>query len=401
MRIGELLVGHKKLRQSDLTRALAEKPADKRLCSFLIAKGLLEFDDASRALGEQMSVPCALTKHLAGRDPSLSKLIPAELGRSSLALPIGRSSKGTLIVCVRDPAPALLAALKQAVKTDITMVIAPASRLEHLVQSAYGDAPTEEFDVDFSTGVNSNPATPIPLVKKLASGEPPPMLDMDALDAALDADSVRLALTDLDDARVDKDFTQSGQIPIPKNASGSTLPPANVSSTSKPLSQPMPVLSRTATPNRVTKPMSVGAISVGLEHATSRETATDLVLAAVAQRWRSGLVLAIRDTSAIGYRGHGVQMPEMVSVPLSVPSTVQRAVETRFISAETPTSAAQDALSRALGAKSPAAAPVLVRGKAVAVILVGEPLDASANAAAELAMLAEALGTAYQRVMAR
>src|SRR5688500_259276 len=94
MRIGELLVEQRKLRASDLTRALAEKPADKRLLSWLIAKGLVDFDDASRALGEQRGVACALGKHLAGRDPALAKLISPELGRSSCVLPIGKSSKG-------------------------------------------------------------------------------------------------------------------------------------------------------------------------------------------------------------------------------------------------------------------------------------------------------------------
>jgi hypothetical protein len=404
MRIGELLVEQRKLRQSELTRALADKPADKRLCSFLILRGLVDFDDASRALGEQKGVPCALTKHLAGRDPELAALIPAELGRASCALPIGKTSRGALIVCVRDPAPALLASLKQATKAEITMVIAPANRLEHLVLTAYGAAPSDEFDVDFSTtGVGSNPSTPQPLAKKLAAAvkaPPPPMPDMDALDPA----SVRLALTDLDDVRVDKDPTQSGQ--IPKVGASSTLPPANVPTAPTLPPHTTPAMGRTSRAQtadpRATRPMSIGAMSVGLEHTQSREGATDLVLAYVATRWRSGLVLAIRDKKAIGYRGHGVSMPELVQVPLEIPSTVQRAVETRFVSAESPKTAAQEALVRALDDPAmPAAAPVLVGGVPVAVILVGDAFDGDANAAADLAMLAEALGTAYQRISAR
>jgi GAF domain-containing protein len=151
--------------------------------------------------------------------------------------------------------------------------------------------------------------------------------------------------------------------------------------------------------------MSVGAMSVGLEHATTREAATDLVLAYVATRWRSGLVLAIRDKSAIGYRGHGVSMPELVSVPLSIASTVQRAVQAKTATAEAPVSAAQDALVRALdGPGSTAAAPVLVGGTPVAVIAVGDPIDEETppeEVVADLGLLADALGTAYQRIMAR
>lgn len=385
MRIGELLVEQRKLRQSELVRALADKPNDKRLVSHLIARGLVDFDDASRALGEQRGVPCALAKHLAGRDPELATLIPAELGRASCALPIGRTSKGAVIVCVRDPAPALLARLQHATRAEIMMVIAPANRLEHLVVASYGAAPSDEFDIDFTSNVQDNPLAPAK----------PPLPDMDALDPA----SVRLALTDLDDARVDKDPTQSGQMPKfgPGGASSPAmaLPPVNTPTT--------PKRAQTADP-RATRPMSLSAMSVGLDHATTREAATDLVLAFVATRWQSGLVLAIRDSSAIGYRGHGVSMPELVSVPLSVASTVQLAYESRVVSAVSPTTAAQFALAQALHNPSAvAAAPVLVGGQPVAVIAVGDTLDDSdaGHAAADLAMLAESLGAAYQRIAAR
>lgn len=372
MRIGELLVEQRKLRQSDLTRALAEKPADRRLCSYLITKGLVDFDDAARALGQLKGVPCALGKHLAGRDPALAVLLPAEIGRTSVALPIGRSSRGDVVVCVRDPAPALHTALQTAIGHQVTMVIAPATRLEHLVQEAYGDSPVEEFDVDFSSTVESNPMTPTPR---------PPLADMDALDP----DSIRLSLTDLDDARVDKDPTQSGQIPIVQPRSA-TIPPAG----------------RTSPHAKATKPMSLDSMRVGLEHATSRETATDLVLAYVATRWHTGLVFVIRDNAAIGYRGHRVIAPDAISLSLTSPSTVQAAIESRFVSAQAPTGVAQDTLSRALsGPSRPAAAPVIVGGKPVAVLAVGDAVDGDLNAAADLAMLAEALGGAYARLLAR
>jgi Type II secretion system (T2SS), protein E, N-terminal domain len=388
MRIGELLVEQRKLRQSELTRAIVDKPADKRMCSFLIARGLVDFDDSSRALGEQQGVACALAKHLEGRDPELAKLIPAELGRASCALPLGRSSRGALIVCVRDPSPSVLAALRQAANTEITMVIAPATRLEHLVLNAYGAAPSDEFDIDFSTtGMGDNLVTSPPRVAAMAaaSANLPPIPDV----AALDPESVRLALTDLDDERVDKDPTQSGKLP----AFAQPVP----------VTIPTPTISRRATTSdpRVTRPMSLSAMAVGLEHATSRETATDLVLAYVATRWKSGLVLAIRDRSAAGYRGHGVSMPELISLPLGVPSTVQIAVESKFVSVVSPSGPAQDALVRALGGATPAAAPVVVNGSAVAVVVVGHPLDRDTtveHAAADLGMLAEALGSAYTRI---
>jgi hypothetical protein len=389
MRIGELLVEQRKLRQSELTRALADKPADRRLCSFLITKGLVDFDDAARALGEQRRVPCALSKHLAGRDPSLAKLIPSELGRSAWALPIGRASNGHIIVCVRDPGPALLAQLQRATKSDVTMVITPSARLENLVRESYGDAPVDEFDIDFSSNVDDNPIAP-----SAHKTPTPPLPDMDALDP----ESIRLSLTDLDDQGVRKDPTQSGQIPI-VGRSGTTTPPTSLPAVATP-SRP----TRARTDPAATRPMTVDMMKLGLEHSTSREAATDLVLAYVATRWQTGLVLALRDRNAIGYRGHGVIAPESISLPLGSPSTIQHAIDSRFVSVQAPQGPAQDLLTRALvGPQHPAAAPVMVKGQPAAVLVVGDPIDSEdfQVAAADLAMLAEALGTAYQRILGR
>lgn len=411
MRIGEILVEQRKLRASDLSRALAEKPADKRLCSFLIAKGLVDFDDASRALGEQKGVACALSKHLAGRDPALARLIPAELGRASCALPIGRSSKGSMIVCVRDPAPALVAALRQTIREEILMVIAPASRLEHLVADAYGSASAEELDVDFDIAVEATPVprrvlttppVPFPRVEQqhahVRLDTPPPMPPPPDMDA-LDPESIRLSLTDLDDVRVDKDPGQSGQL-----ARTTTLPPPN-----GPL-PPLPstgLAAATEPPRRTgeLKRRSLDEVKADLSRTTSREAATDVVLAYVATRWTTGLVLAVRERAAIGYRGHRVIAPESVTVSLGSPSTLQRAVQTRTVSVEMPSGVGQSALMHALGGPAaPAVTPVLVAGQPIAVMAVGDPLEgahARDQATADLVQLAEALGTAYARIAAR
>lgn len=158
-------------------------------------------------------------------------------------------------------------------------------------------------------------------------------------------------------------------------------------------------------PSRATRPMSLDMMSVGLEHTTSREGATDLVLAYVATRWTCAIVLAIRDSAANGFRGHGVSMPELVSIPLGMPSTLQRTVETKRVTTDTPASGAQAALLRALDSpRSVAAAPILVKDQVVAVVVVGDLLDREANsenAAADLGMLADALSGAFTRIAAR
>ncbi|MBV8759571.1 MAG: hypothetical protein JO257_19945 [Deltaproteobacteria bacterium] len=351
MRIGELLVEQKTLRRSDLDRVLAEKPADRRLVSTLIARGLLDFDDGARALGGQHGVPAALSKHLAGRDPALAKLIPATLGRESCALPLGRTSGGALIVACADPQPALRKALEAAAKVEVLMVVSPIQRLETLITKEYGAAAHDEFDVDFSSAVEVAP----------------PLPDMDALDP----DSVRLALTDLDDARVDKDPSQSGQFALPR---ATTAPPG---------------------------PMSYDVAKVSIERATTREAAIDTAIAFIGGRWQAGIVLLVRDQQAVGVRGHNVKLPETLTIALTQPSTVAKAIETKKPSIQSAVGPAQAGLKHALAnAATPAAAPVLVKGLPAAVLAVGDPFG-SDDGLADLGKLADALGRAFERLVPR
>ncbi len=361
MRIGELLLEQRKIRQSALTLALDEqKRSQRRVVSMLIKAGVLEFDDGSRALGQHRGVPCVLEKHLAARDPDVAKLLPAELARSWCALPIGRASSGALIVCARDPDAQLAAMLEKQTNGKVTLVISPATRLEGLVATAYGEAPHDEFDVDLGSALGL-PAAPAPQ---------PPLPDM----SQLDPETIRLALTDLDDVRVTKD-DKAGTIP-PANIARTTLPPA---------------------------PPSLDATRTALDQAATRDAATDVAMKFVAGRWRSGLVLALRGTSAVGYKGQGASIGSLhsLSVSLADPSTVQRAVETRRTSIQLVNGSAQDELSRRLGTSSLSASPVLLGGQVVAVIVVGDPIHGlgdTERTVSELGKLSLMLGATYERL---
>src|SRR4051812_38019083 len=252
------------VRASDLTAALdAQRSDGGRICSLLIKRGALELDDAARALGEQRGTPCALAKHLANRDASLAALIPAELGRGSCVLPIGRTSGGALIVAARHPAPALRATLERLVG-QVPPVTTPAVQLEQLIAAAYGAAPHDEFDIDLGSAVDLDPLPP------------PPNVDL------LDPDSMRLALSDLDDERVAKDPTQSGLLQINTMASSAGVKITNASGAYR-----LP----TAAPK-------IAAIKLALEHVASREAASDLAMSFIAGRWRAGAIVVIRDDTA-------------------------------------------------------------------------------------------------------
>jgi hypothetical protein len=189
--------------------------------------------------------------------------------------------------------------------------------------------------------------------------------------SALDPDSVRLALTDLDDVRVAKDPTQSGQFALPR---------AHTSPGGK---------------------MPFEVVKTSLERATSRDAATDAAIAYLAGRWHAGIVLAVRDQQAVGYKGYNVKLPETLAITLTQPSIIARAIDTKKATNQVPVGSAQAGLKHALGnAAKPAAAPVLVAGLPAAVIAVGDPLGGD-DGLSELGRLAEALGRAYERLVPR
>jgi hypothetical protein len=362
VRIGDLLREKGLVRASDLAAAVEEQAREgRRLCSILITRGSLDFDEGARVLGEQRGVPCALSKHLANRDVALAALLPADFGRASNALPIGRTSGGALIVAARDPAPALRASLEKFLGADVTLVITPATRLEHLIAAAYGVPASDEFDVDVDSQVDLPPLLP-------------PLPDM------LDPDSMRMALSDLDDARVAKDPTQSGLLQIGAMASSSSL---KIPAGRLPPAAP-----------------TIEATKLALEHVGTRDVASDLAMSFIAGRWRSGAIVAIREDTAIGYRGHGIIDLAELHLPLRLASTVQRAIQTKRLAQGSPPSPAQDQLVKVLRSSAIVAAPVLVGDELVAVITAGDSIHGAAdsNAPIELGQLAQALGDAYDRI---
>jgi hypothetical protein len=365
MPIGELLIERRLLPASELTRLLDEQQRNRqRIISLVIEHGLLDFDTAARALGEFRGFPALLEKHIAARDPRLAALVPAESGRTWCALPIGRTSSGALIVAARDPNAQLQAALAQATRLPVTIGIVPATRIEALVAQVYGAAPAGEFDVDVESRRDLAPA-PLP------SRASPPLPDMDVLDP----DSVRLALADLDDARVTKDAAASG--PFTAVARTSTLPPA---------------------------PPSLETTRLAIERAATRDLATDAALAFLSGGWVAALIVAVRTDLAIGYRGHGsaIGAVDQIAIPLDSASTLGNALETKLTSLRLYDGAAQSELARRLGSSSLAAAPILVGGRAIAAIVVGDPIQGlgeTDRSIADLGRLAHLLGVAWERIV--
>lgn len=224
-RIGEILVERGWVKASVLERALAkQREVPRRLCSLLIAAGVLDVDHASRALGEQHGVASVLQKHIEGRDRALVELLPAALARSLCALPIGRLGNGDLILCVRDPRPSVLAALRSVIAGPIVLAVAPAASLEQLVADVYGN-PDEDFDVDLSTG-------------------PIATLDLDPLGGL-----GNLTLVELDDTGVTRDESQSAiSVTGPNRPTGLSSAALKIPPVEEPPARPTPPPPKPTTP---------------------------------------------------------------------------------------------------------------------------------------------------------
>ena len=454
MQIGQILVEQRWVEPAALARALAEqRHTGKRICSLLIARGLLDPDNAARALAIQHNVPGLLQRHLDNRDHALAALLPVEIARSCFALPIGRTGSGELIICVRDPRPELHGVFATAIGAPVVIAVAPASQLEQLVKQAYEGRMTRaqqtaeiSFDVDLTTRQIST-----------IHDEPAPAGGLGDLGS--------MTLVGLDDHGVDKDPTQTGPLntaqarPMAGSAAaaartrtGSSPPSRALPRATTPLSRAgaaSPTLPRTTSANpalprtmssnpalprttssnpalsrsaralpRLTAPPSPAALAArepilitmlaAIEQATGLEAALDAAMGYAAVRFDHAVLFVISEGAALGDRGHGepltTEVIQAITIPLSAPSIVQVAHDTRELATESPVNAGliQERLARTLGQpRAFAAVPIVVGARVAYVIAVGDRAAGAPPVAGDLVLLARALGAACQRLRPR
>jgi hypothetical protein len=450
MQIGQILVEQRWVEPEALARALADqRGSGKRICSLLIARGQLDPDNAARALANQHNVPGVLQKHLENRDHELARLLPAAFARACFALPLGRTRNNELIVCVRDPRPELRSIIASAVGGPVVIAVAPAHQLEQLIKSTYEAFPgptraDPSVDVDLSTRT-------IPTLPDVAPAAPRGDLgevdvDLHTRQIAIIGDGLgdlgSMTLVELDDVRVAKDPSQSGQqaaafprtttAPQPAAARTTTTP----GSTAAPHPHPHPLAPRTMTtphpfapPRTTTTPYqmrttiapirggatnalamtsagpTLDATIAALDRATELEDATELAMRYLAGRFHHAVLFMINEGAALGDRGHGGQLTDEViqaiTVPLSAPSTVQVAHDSRRLATGAPADAGaiQDRLERTLGnPEALAAVPIEVDDRVAYVIAVGQASGEPSGATYDLERLGRVLGAAYQRL---
>lgn len=367
MRVGEVLLERGWVDWETLAHALkAHRAAGIRLCSFLVARRVIDFDQAAIALGEQLDTAAVQRRHLERRDRSLAALLPAVVARRVIALPIGRQRNGTLIICARDPSPRLHDELARTIRGPFALAVAPAIYVERLVEHTYTDVDVP-IDVDGDADAD--------------------VLDADALGAD-ELDEVADLRAELEEA-VAQDELVPVEIEIPAAAA-------------TPKHHALPVQIKTRHDTSTARD-SLDATIASFPDIDDLEWLLDVVMGYVTNRWKAALILAIDDRRAVGVRGHGTRLKPSATrafiVPLSEPSVVQLARDERRIIDETPSEAAKRLAVTLDDATTPTAAPIVKHGAVAYVLVVGDPLQGDhENTVQDLEVLAEALSPAVERM---
>ncbi len=342
MRIGEMLLIKERIDPWVLTNTLKEQAATRqRLVSILVKRALLEHDEGAILLSEQLGYPAAMERHLERRDDRLLSTVPPELGGRWVVLPMARAKTGAIVICARDPSPILQSALEHALKDHVILAVTPAIVLERLVRAAYGlTAPDDEPLPDLPPSLND-------IGDFRIEDTPPPV-------------ALRRPRTVSDMFTLNRD---------------PELPPTRA---------PIPIAPLEAVLDEIDRVHSAAAVE-------------RLVIAYTAKRWRRSVLAIVTGDELIGHKGHDIPHIDRLAFPLASLSMLRIAHDTRKGTLAHPTSPVQRELDEALGnARAPAAAPVVVENRVVAVLAVGDPLpDGPRDPLPELDRLVDALAAAY------
>jgi hypothetical protein len=102
-RLGELLIQKGYIDRSQLTWALQEAHVANALLGVILLREKLIFEpELARTLSEQLAVPY-INIHGVGVDRRIARLMPAEIGRAAIAIPVRMQSDKTVQVAFGDP----------------------------------------------------------------------------------------------------------------------------------------------------------------------------------------------------------------------------------------------------------------------------------------------------------
>jgi len=149
-RIGKLLVGAKLISEQQLREAVAiqKQKGGNHLSGTLVKMGLIEEDKLLSFLSQQYRIPAVNLNSYQFIDPSIIKLVPIELVKKPMVLPLKRVGSN-LTVAMADPTNVFgLDDLKFRTNYSIQPVIASESALLEAIKKYYGAGADGQFSED-------------------------------------------------------------------------------------------------------------------------------------------------------------------------------------------------------------------------------------------------------------
>jgi len=136
-KIGELLVRQNLITPTQLQKALEEqKKTGGRLGANLCKLGFIKEEQLTEFLSKQYGVPAVNLKEFE-IDPEIIKLIPEEVSRKHMAIPINRAG-GTLIIAMADPSNIFAQDdIKFLTGYNIEVVVAPENSIKEVIEKYY------------------------------------------------------------------------------------------------------------------------------------------------------------------------------------------------------------------------------------------------------------------------
>lgn len=138
-RLGEILVYHEKITESQLNTALADqKKGSEKLGEILISQGLITEDDLVHAYSSQLGYHSIKEDDLFGADLAVVQMIPEDFARQYMVLGLAKSDS-TISVAMEDPEDLVaIDSLKRLTGLDPEVNVAGPSALHRAMDQIYG-----------------------------------------------------------------------------------------------------------------------------------------------------------------------------------------------------------------------------------------------------------------------
>lgn len=374
MRLGELLIKEGEVTQEHVSEALrAQVIYGGRIGTNLIELGHAHIDAVAEALGHQHHLACAHVRHFDDADKALQMKLSPVLAMELNAIPLSEQLPGVIAIAFLDPPlPDAVDKITDALKCEIVPVIAPELRLRYQLEQVYGiTRPSRYVRIGRKTSQErtidgESERRKRRYVHTLSDVEP-------------EAGTLgRVQLQRKEVRREGKSSAASDNIQIDEAA---TLEDALVS----------------------------------MRRATDRDRVVDLMISCVrhafGRRLGVGLMLVVREDTAIGWRGFSDHSDDSVAsavaIPLDEPSVLQLSYKTGVLVCGKPPPAGElidNRLWKLLGSQPPQeciVAPVRIQDHVVCMLYAhaGDLGPIGLDLSHDVGELAHGAGSAFARLI--